>query len=150
MAPPPSSLAELSALIRGGMHAQALQLLEVLDVTAEDLDKNDNSGTNIMHSACAVGALEIVVELIGLGADTNAVSSHVSTNGNRPLHFAALGGYKRVLIVLLRAGADPSQPNLEGKIPYDLAANAAVGDALLFDRDDILKTGNEPYADNKA
>ena len=92
VAPPPSSLAELSALIRGGMHAQALQLLEVLDVTAEDLDKNDNSGTNIMHSACAVGALEIVVELIGLGADTNAVSSHVSTNGNRPLHFAALGG----------------------------------------------------------
>ena len=48
------------------------------------------------------------------------------------------------MIVLLRAGADPSQPNLEGKIPYDLAANAAVGDALLFDRDDILKRVMSP------
>ncbi len=145
VAPPPASLAELSALIRGGMHVKALELLESLDITTDDVDKNDSTtGTNVMHSACAMGALDIVVELIGLGADTNAASSHESMRGNRPLHFAALGGHKRVLIVLLRAGADPSLPNHEGEIAYDLAESEAVGEALLIDRDEILKQVMSP------
>ena len=117
-APPPGTLLELGALIKGMQHTKALELLESLAVQAEEVDKNvQYDGVNALHLACMTGALEIVVELIALGCDTNSVSSHVSVTGNRPLHFAALGGHKRVVVVLLRAGADPSQPNNEGKIP---------------------------------
>ena len=51
-----------------------------------------------------------------------------NAEGATPLHSAALGGCARCTTALLEAGADSSLPDVEGRLPADLAR---PGDATL-------------------
>ena len=89
-APSPGGLSELSSLVRGNQNHQALTLLIKMrdegsictknsDTDELDLDRNLQDGFNVLHLSCWNGALPIVVELISLGANVNAVCSNATS-----------------------------------------------------------------------
>ena len=67
-APPPGTLLELGALIKGMQHTKALELLESLAVQAEEVDKNvQYDGVNALHLACMTDVRGLIA--CGLRAD---------------------------------------------------------------------------------
>ena len=82
----------------------------------------------------ATGNVEL---LLGSGADPNAVD----TNGQTPLHAAAIhGGYPQIVELLFDAGADPGARDNRGKLPVDYAEQRGIFDGTAaYDR---LSTGS--------
>ena len=158
VAPTPGGLKELASLAKGGQNDKAMELLVAMrdsgelgvgEAAAEVLNSNMYDGLNVLHLAAWNGALAIVVELISLGADVNAVCScstgdKAEITGSRPLHFASMGGHKHVVEVLMRSGADPSCPNEQGQIAYDVCSVAQIRSILLVDRNEIVKKVMSP------
>lgn len=99
-----------------GRIACARQLItsmsSALTVTTED-------GQTLQHLAARFGLIEILRELIALGADVNATNA----GGMTPLMFAAGGGHCEVAELLLHAGADASLVNSRGVTAYKLACD---------------------------
>ena len=129
LAPRPEPLEELMLLIRSEQLEEACAYIERhseifeddsssgIDINALDL----KTGMNVLHMAAAVGAVEVLVELLSRAhADVGAKSSTSGYEGNRALHFAALKNRRNIIVILLRYGADSSQPNDAGLIPYEV------------------------------
>jgi ankyrin repeat protein len=71
-----------------------------------------------LHACIALGqSLESVKLLIDAGADVNTAQ----TAGYTPLHQAAAGGKKEVVLLLLERGANPNATSDEGKKAADYA-----------------------------
>jgi uncharacterized protein len=70
-----------------------------------------------LHSAVAGGNVEIVRELVAVGADTRARQEL----GFSPLHGAAAAGSEEMVRLLLAHGADPNARNDGGKTAAEIA-----------------------------
>jgi ankyrin repeat protein len=82
-----------------------------------------------LHRAAGRGRLEVVEDLVALGADVEAVNF----DGDRPLHSAAAGGSDEVVRFLLEKSADVQAKNHVGQTPlFYAAANGRVKAAEML------------------
>ncbi|EEC47525.1 predicted protein, partial [Phaeodactylum tricornutum CCAP 1055/1] len=77
--------------------------------------KEAHSERTAMHKAAFFGHSNVMEYLIGLKGDVNAVDA----DGDTPLHDAAKFGHDAVVEALLKAGADKTIRNKEGKSATD-------------------------------
>ena len=123
---------QIKSLVKAGKSEEALEHLTrsgpLSNIDAIDR-LSDRDGLNVLHVASAANALSLVVELINVrGAKVNVMSS----NGNTPLHYSAANGHANLIDILLRYGADPSIPNHNGEIAYDLCKDKSSWSASLL------------------
>ena len=120
-------------------------LRKVLDIIVSDrvdvMSPVDEVGDTLLHTAAAAGQIEILKELVGLGAYVFATNSL----GCTPLHAAAMQGKSDAVACLLSLKADPRANDSEGYTPMHYAAGEGHNECLklLFDVehcDDTLKT----------
>lgn len=96
----------------------------------------DPLGLTALHDAADRCDLEAMKQLIQKGAEVNAtIRSNESDSpdwGNTPLHYAARGGHKAAIELLLEHGADINAKNDRGATPlYRAIASAAIVDYLV-------------------
>ena len=145
VAPRPDPLVELNLLIQSHQVSLALEFITIKCAESDFNidDKEEKSGLNSLHKASSCGSLDIVCDLLQRGANANEKCAHL---GNSPLHYAALNGWKNIVDHLLKSGADTSQPNDAGEIPYELANAEVVKSLLLVDKQEIVQKVLSPMA----
>jgi ankyrin repeat protein len=79
---------------------------------------------------------------LAAGTDVNAKNKIGST----PLNYAAHGGHKEIVELLIAAGADVNARDKDGKTPFDVSSNDETADLL---RKHGGKTGEELKAEGK-
>ena len=81
-------------------------------------------GQTALHVAAIQGSLNAITKLVQLGLDVNVTNAMYQT----PLHFAA-GAHKNALeacSLLMDLGADPSVPDQQGRLPYEIAQDPTL------------------------
>ncbi|XP_067928929.1 serine/threonine-protein phosphatase 6 regulatory ankyrin repeat subunit B-like [Watersipora subatra] len=81
----------------------------------------NTKGMTYAHIAASKGSVGVIRELMRFNRTVICTAKN-STNASTSLHLAAEGGHDDVVQVLLSAGADPLQENLDGMTPLHLAA----------------------------
>jgi hypothetical protein len=76
---------------------------------------------------CAIYKLEVVEYLLEQGADRDKQDS----NGDTPLHTAAIRGHLEMAKALMRYGANLDAKNRRGLLPIDAARNEEIKQAIL-------------------
>lgn len=138
LAPRPAPRSELSSLIRAGHFDQALDLIQKRKIPDKFwLDDFDARGMSPIHLAAAVGNMEIVVELISQGVSIDLLSQ----SGRAAIHYAAQNNRKGIVDILMRSGADPSLPDIDGLVAAELTEKSEIKEILLRGRD----IGRDPY-----
>ncbi|MDD3822620.1 MAG: ankyrin repeat domain-containing protein [Sphaerochaetaceae bacterium] len=96
------------------------RLVRVLVEGGADIDLTDESGMTALMHACAADNNEVVMTLLGMGADVRLLS-HTHEGA---LHYA-LGCHllenTEVIHALIKAGCDVNQPDGDGLLPLDIA-----------------------------
>jgi uncharacterized protein len=106
------------------------------------VDGRTPDGFTPLQLAAYFGAPAAAVELIGAGADVDAVAENPMRI--QPLHAAAAGRHGDVAMLLIDAGADVNGRQSHGWTPLHSAA--ANGDGDLVDR--LVAAGADPTATN--
>ncbi|MEZ9525685.1 ankyrin repeat domain-containing protein [Enterovibrio norvegicus] len=101
-----------------GEHEEALEIVELLVKAGANVNATTPYGTSVLMSALNVGYEDVVEFILAQGADTNKQDLEQDT----ALHYAAYQSNPKIIIALLRHGADPSMKNAKGLIPEDVAA----------------------------
>jgi serine/threonine protein phosphatase PrpC/ankyrin repeat protein len=81
---------------------------------------------------------EFLVELISRGAEVSLPAS----SGSTALHFAAINNRRGIIEILLRSGADPSYPNVEGLLASEFCSDIEIRE--LLSRNPLLSTYGMP------
>ena len=81
-------------------------------------DIPDEHGFTALHHAARAGKVEIMIILVGHGADIHALNR----NNNTPLHSAAYGNQPDAIQWLLEHSADKYKKNKDGDTPLHSAA----------------------------
>ena len=76
--------------------------------------------------AAAIGNIEAVKQHLAAGWDVDAEDNYKST----PLQFAAQGGHKKIVELLIAEGADVNA-NEDGSSPLHIAANREIAELLI-------------------
>ncbi|CAO3639349.1 unnamed protein product [Mucor hiemalis] len=79
--------------------------IKIVKAKMKELDRlasRDNHGKTSLHRACIEGSIEVVLDLLNTGADTNATDTSQWT----PLHCAAQHGHLKIVKLLIERGAD--------------------------------------------
>lgn len=99
----------------------------------QDMHERSALGRTALHQAAADGDTGKVRELLASGADPDvrvqSKEDYSSEWGNRPLHYAARKDHKRVVEMLLSAGAEVNAANDRGVTPTHRAVQIG-GDSL--------------------
>ena len=106
------------------------------------VDGRTLDGFTPLQLSAYFGARAATAELIGAGADVDAVSNN--PRRIQPLHAAVAGRHGDIAVLLIDAGADVNGKQSHGWTP--LHAAAANGDAALVDR--LVAAGANPQATN--
>ena len=110
----------------------------VIDVLVKrslvDVNRKDNDGWTPLHAASAFGKLEVVRELLRLGA--NASMTVVAGEYGTPLHQAAMKGHEEIVSVLLDAGCpiDVANVNSDSALHYAAGSGAVEVMVVLVER----------------
>jgi len=102
------------------------EIAKILLDNGADPDAKDYPSDTPLHYLCEGSSIEsesdikIMHALIKAGADLNAVTEY---NGKTPLHYAVEGNKVEFIEILIKAGADLSIKDKEGKTPTDLASD---------------------------
>lgn len=112
-------------------HLEVVSLLCDSAPTAEArralIHRVEPSGISPLFSASQQGHGSVVLYLLNLGADPNMARL---VNGDTPLHAAIANHRPEVLPILLKHGADPFRPRLDGLRPCDLAFQMGLLDSF--------------------
>ncbi len=109
-----------------------------------DLDGRGLDGYSPLHLAAEFGRLEVARQLLGRGADPNAVS--MNELRATPLHSAISAGHRDTASLLLALGAAPNSIQRGGVTALHLAAqrgDEAVVDMLLLRAADATRKTDE-------
>ena len=117
-------------LLKGGH----VDLLGLLVEHGLDVDEGDADGYTPLHSAAEHGKLEAVHELLRLGG--KASMTKVADIYGTPLHLAAFGGHKEIVLALLDEGCPNNVVNSVGRNVLHAAAQGGHVDliGLLVER----------------
>lgn len=103
---------------------------ELLAVPGVEINGHDGLCRTALSSACEAGHVELVRELIALGADVGLCNAVVGSPRSTSLAAAAIGASAErdaVLRLLLEAGADPDQLGADGRTALMHAVERDVG-----------------------
>ncbi len=96
------------------------RLRELLEEQPDLMHAHSHDGWTPLHLAAHFGQVEAIDWLLRRGAPVGARSAN--DLANTPLHAAAAGRRRRVVEILLEAGADPNAPDSGGFTGLHLAA----------------------------
>ncbi|ORV15353.1 ankyrin repeat domain-containing protein [Mycobacterium celatum] len=108
-----------SSSINGAALIGAEEIKEQIDDGRLDVDAVDDDGRTPLHRAIDLGAQDLAVFLVSIGADVNLRDRW----GNTPLWRAVYHapGTEAIVDLLLERGADPAAKNNHDVSPIDLA-----------------------------
>lgn len=96
-------------------------MLRLLRSAGFDPNSQNRDGEGALHKCIRMGRCAFAPALLEWSADPNLLDA----SANTPLHLAA-GCCSTCCLAMLRAGADPSIPNLQGLFPADFAERAGI------------------------
>mmetsp|Transcript_42074 Transcript_42074/g.82310 ORF Transcript_42074/g.82310 Transcript_42074/m.82310 type:complete len:158 (+) Transcript_42074:994-1467(+) len=114
----------------GHYHAMRVLLLLVPEGSKGGKDAKDEDGWTALHFAAQGGRVDMLRELLVMGAGADAVNHE----GKTPLHLACEGGHVECVRQLLCRGATPSLADASGHTPLYFAnsgGNLACVRALM-------------------
>jgi hypothetical protein len=114
-----------SALWWAAAAGDTAEVVRLLGVRGDALDRPDNDGETPLHAAARHGHAPTVALLLARGADANRASLH----GVPPLLVAVVGGHVESSAALLQAGADPNAQDRFGRTALHEVAQS--GDLAL-------------------
>jgi adenosylhomocysteine nucleosidase len=85
-------------------------------------------GVTALHLACFYGQEDAAERLLAAGADPGARTGNL--HGSTPLHEAACGGHRNLVLLLLSRGAEPDAANYQGWTALHLAASQGHQDIV--------------------
>nr|CAD7431964.1 unnamed protein product [Timema monikensis] len=87
------------------------------------INDQDEEGLGLVHWAADRGDTDMLHHLVG---DMNADVNLKDSEGQTPLHYAASCGHKDIVRLLLKFRADPTIPDSDGSLPFDVASSSEV------------------------
>lgn len=114
------------------LDSKMLTYLEFIDLDDNPRPPRFNTrcttGQTLLHLASSLGLTRFVAGLLARGAKPDVEDS----NGNTPMHLAALSGHAHIIHRLRLAGADAKAQSLREFTPADLATSLASYQAALI------------------
>ena len=110
-----------TAVVYGHAELVSLLLNEKYGDLWKPLSSSKLGSTTPLHWASCKGHLYILCDLLEF-FETKDVNLR-DADGNCCLHLAASGGFKKLIEILLSAGADPTMKNRHGNTPEDLCTD---------------------------
>eukprot|EP00164_Ancoracysta_twista_P012965 GFYU01020520.1.p1 GENE.GFYU01020520.1~~GFYU01020520.1.p1 ORF type:complete len:264 (-),score=50.97 GFYU01020520.1:50-841(-) len=89
-------------------------------VSEHKLNKQNDKGQTLLHTACLNDNVGCVSVLVKFGADVNLADS----NGATPAHYAASGGHVNCIMELLKANLDLHKADVHGRTPLHIVVSA--------------------------
>ncbi|XP_033216897.1 palmitoyltransferase Hip14 isoform X1 [Belonocnema kinseyi] len=105
-------------IVRATQYGALERVTELLDIGV-DVNQPDSETVTLLHWAAINNRKEIVKYLIAKGAIVDAIGGELAST---PLHWATRQGHLSTVVILMRAGADPSLRDCEGSSCIHLAA----------------------------
>ena len=107
-----------------------------------DVNCRNHAGVTALHAACSRGKSHMVTELL---QDKKIEINIKDKNDNTPLHAACTCGNKFVIESLIKAGADYTEVNDDGKHPLHIAVVARNLDAVtvILDHAEAANQAND-------
>ncbi len=121
--------------------SQATEIwLQKKGYSAENLDKQGDNGATALIAASREGAIDIVRDLLGSGANINLKNN----DGNNALWFACFGNHIALIRLLVNAGIDLDNQNDNGVTVLMYAASSGKTQAVKL----LLEAGANPHLKN--
>ncbi len=108
----------LHLAVRGEPTETAIELIELILARKPKIEVLDEESMTPLQRAVLAEEPRLVEPLLAAGADPNAACARDA--GNRPLHWAARGGWVAMVEKLLEYRADPNALNASGQTPVSL------------------------------
>ncbi|KAL2098566.1 hypothetical protein ACEWY4_005046 [Coilia grayii] len=124
-------------------HAQDCQsmCISILKRGASQNAVDESTGRSALMEACRAGSLELARAILYHGGSPNMLDK----NNMNPAHFAAEGGYLKVLQLLSAYSADFNAVAVDGNTPLHLAATGGFADCCRF----LAQRGANPKLKNQ-
>jgi len=105
-------------IVRATQHGAIERVKQLLE-DGYDVHQRDSEGVTLLHWAAINNRLEIASYLISKGADVNAIGGDLRST---PINWAVRQGQLKMIVLLLKHGANPSILDSEGYNCLHLAA----------------------------
>ncbi|KAK9882102.1 hypothetical protein WA026_018946 [Henosepilachna vigintioctopunctata] len=112
--------------VKEGNREKVQELLKTK--TTDYINKLDENGMSLMHWASDMGSVDIISDLLGLGADINMQDS----DGQTALHYSSSCGHLECVRFLLSRGALLNIEDNDGLSPVDVANDRNIKELLIF------------------
>ncbi len=122
-----------------------VEVNRIIDRNPARLEQRNRLGLTPFLTAAWEGNVEVLVGLVGRGANIHSTWDTVATEDGRwsALHIAALRGHSDTARVLLKAGVDINATTLKGETPLDIALRNHNRDvAALLQSNGGVRGGN--------
>ncbi|KAI6650888.1 hypothetical protein LOD99_5728 [Oopsacas minuta] len=129
--PPPPQKPDPATMdiIQATQYGYLIRCADIIEKQRVDVTIGDAEGITLLHWAAINNRIEIAEYFIHKGADVNAVGGQLHAS---PLHWATREGHLKMVVLLLKYGANAGSADIEGKNSLHVASQFSFIDIIAY------------------
>ena len=116
-------------IVQATQYGYLIRCADIVEKQNIDVTKGDEEGITLLHWASINNRVDIAEYYIHKGADINATGGQLKAS---PLHWATREGHLKMVVQLIKYGANPEMPDIEGKTCLHVAAQFSFIDIIAY------------------
>lgn len=116
-------------IIQATQYGYLIRCADIIEKQRLDVTAGDSEGITLLHWAAINNRVEIAEFFIHKGADVNAVGGQLRAS---PLHWATREGHLKMVVLLVKYGANPESADIEGKNCLHVASQFSFIDIIAY------------------